>query len=125
MPSDDETTRAARKSAEWKARRAEIEEAAREDAEIARRRRAIKDATREASYQQNVWRNLVFALLAGGVGLIFFEQQAINDRAAKCFSGAARPGQYHCADQIAASPWFWMLSSDARELIKVSRSNGR
>ncbi len=125
MTSEDDISRAQRRSREWKARQAEIDEALREDAEIERRRRAIRDSERAANYNENVWRNLVFALLAAAVGLVFFEQQSIGESAAKCFSGAATPGQYRCADRIAASPWFWLLPKDTRELIKVSRSDGR
>ena len=124
MSIEDHNARAARKSAVWKAEQAEIEAAAREDAEYARRRRAVKDEERAQNYNQNVWRNLVFALLAAAVGLLFFEQQDISDRASKCFAPAT-PGQYHCADRIAASPWFWMLSKDTKELIMVSKSDGR
>jgi hypothetical protein len=125
MATEDDIARAARRSREWKARQAEIADALREDAEIERRRRAIRDSARAENYNENVWRNVVFALLAGAVGLVFFEQQSIDDSATKCFAGAARPGQYRCADRIAASPWFWLLPKDTRELIKISRSDGR
>ena len=46
MPTEDEIARAARRSAEWKARQAELAEARLEDAAYETRLRAIKDAER-------------------------------------------------------------------------------
>jgi len=125
MSTEDEIARAARKSREWQARKAEIEAAAREDADLARRRRAIIDQVQREHHQvSNIWRNIVFALIAITAGLIFLEQQAISDRAQKCFAGPAIVHQYDCADQITHSIWFWTLPSETRALLKASAGQG-
>jgi hypothetical protein len=125
MPTEDEIARATAKSRAWKARQAELEAAAREDEARAERRRAAIDRERRDNYQQGAYLGLVIAAGAVAAGLCLFEYQAINDRAVSCFNDIARPGHYDCADKIGRSMWFWLLPSETRKLIDVTRASGR
>lgn len=118
MTGEDEIARAQRKSREWKARQAEMDEAAREDDAARAKRRAALARERQESYQENGVRNLIVMGIGALVALLIFERITIADKAADCLEGSKRPHQYDCANQLNHSFWSWLIPADSAALLR-------
>jgi hypothetical protein len=117
---EHEKARALRRSAAWKAEKAELEHAIAADEDEAKAAKKIADAHKREDFVHGPAPRILLSVGLGILVLLLAERMLIEQRVATC----ANPRVVHnygCADAIAGSFWVWLLPSDLTDQLHAAQ----